>query len=363
VNRLLLPAVLGALLLGSTALAQDDPPYYQEQRLVVIFYVPQDLVLESWNNQQYDVLDRGLYRFDASRKSQAILTEDNYQDGSGPFVEYGGSMSGTVRPVRGFGDRRDATLRLKITEADLSNDRNILRAADLEIEFRVQLDRNSSSVARYRGQATHNGRSHVNGSMSSAFSGQTGTISVLHTKMTLDNHLPIRRPLEAFPETINAVVRPTPSDEIEAGPFGFTLTRDALNDAGLAYYDSLAHFPMVEEDDYYGHYESSAHRAELVVREDGNAWISLGWGLGGRYHGWSFDYEAVLTADELVQLERDGAVRVTGTASYHYSGEDDQFDIESPAEILLTATPTPAATTAGSSTGSTPGLVGGLRRN
>lgn len=53
---------------------------------------------------------------------------------------------------------------------------------------------------------------------------------------------------------------------------------------------------------------------------------------------------------------------MTGTAEYHYGGEDDVFDVETSAEIELVVT-APAGASASPASGSSSGLVGGLSTN
>jgi hypothetical protein len=348
--RSLLPLLLGALCLGSPALADDALPYHQQQRVVVIFSLDQELSVTDMGGAKTLVLPAGYYRLDALQKSQAVLTPESFQSETGPFTRYKTSLRGQVRPLFGLGTSREASVGIKLTDVDFSYE-NIVRAAEVELSFRVQLSSMSSTTTRFTGDVARTGP-FVPGTLGPYYSSQTGSINVHHVKLALENHLPIRRPLEQFPAQIAASVRPTPHPgegfyEIEAGPYEFTLDREALNDVGAVWYESDAHFPMVEEEDYYGHYESSPHKAQVVIREDGKVWIQLGWGLAGRYHGWGYDYTAVLSADEFEQLQRDGAVTVSGTATFGYGGEDDAYEFESPMVLELTTTPAQPAPSSG----------------
>lgn len=354
-------SLLLTLFLASPSQAQDDLPYHQAQRLVVIFKVNEKISVRQFNGNPVEVLDVGLYRFDARVRSQSVLTPANFQDGSGPFVRYAGGLSGRIRELAPFGTRRDARMRLKLTDVDFSA-RNLIRAADLELEFRVQLSSMSSTVSRLKGSIAHNGASHVVGNLANSFSSSPGKIEVYHAKFTIENHLPRKQALETFPAKLSATVRPTPKDEIEAGPYSFDLERASQTDLGVVNYDSSARFPMVEESDYYGHYRSSPNDLQVVLREDGRVWIQFGWGLGGRYHGWNNEYTVNLSAAQYRRLLRDGRLTVTGTAEYHYGGEDDVFDVETSAEIELVVT-APAGASASPASGSSSGLVGGLSTN
>lgn len=348
-------ALLLALVLAAPSQAQDDLPYHQAQRLVVIFKVNEKISVRQFNGTPVDVLDTGIYRFEARRRSQAVITPENVQDGSGPFARYSGTLSGEVRKLTGLGTKRDARMRLKLTDVDF-NAENLIRGAELELEFRVQLSSMSSTVSRMKGAVAHNGASHVVGTMANSFASGPGKIEVYHAKFSIENHLPRKQALETFPLKLKAIVEPTAKDEIEAGRYSFDLERSSQSALGVVSYDSTALFPMVEESDYYGHYRSSPSDLRVVIREDGRVWIQFGWGLGGRYHGWSHDYTVNLSAAQYRRLLREGRLTVDGTADYSYSGEDDAIEVESPARIELVVT-------APASAGTSSGLVGGLSGN
>ncbi len=161
----LLGALLGLLVLASSVDAQDLP-YYQEQRMVVIFHLDDDLYVTSWNGTQTLALPRGLYRFDSTRKSQAILNASTLADGTGPFVSYGSTMSGTAYNL-GTGHTRSASMRFKLTDADLSRE-NIINAGELTLEMRVQLASMSSTQTRHTGDVSRGG-SWVSGALDPAF--------------------------------------------------------------------------------------------------------------------------------------------------------------------------------------------------
>ena len=341
-KHLLLGPLFGLLFLASTAGAQDLP-YYQEHRLVVIFNLGDDLYVTSWDGTRTLALQEGLYRFDAQRQSQSILDADTLADGTGPFVQYGSTMSGTATNLV-TGTSRDLSARLKLTDTDLSRT-NIVRAGELTLEMRVQLSSMSSTQTRHEGTVAQD-RAWVSGTLDPAFTSQTGQIEVYHVKLTLDDdHLAIRKPDDFFPASIDAQVTNVPatepdwSHEIEAGPYGFTLSREAANRAGMMGYDSTAQFPMVNENDYYGYYRSRAHDASVVVKADGDVWIRLGWGLSGRYHGWSYETTATLTRSEFDTLVAQGSVTVSGETSFGYSGEDYAVDFSTTAQIELTIPP------------------------
>lgn len=323
----------------------DDLPYYQQQRVVVIFSIAEAIEAKTFDGSAVRVLDPGYYRFDGTQKSRYALNAESFADETGPFTKYGGSVQGQIKPLLGGAAVRDMTVRLELSDASFDYE-NVVRAGELEFSLRVQLSAMSSTQLRYSGDVARTGP-FVPGSLSSVYTAQTGTIAVHHVKLALDDsQLPIRAPLESFPQQLQARVRPTPAEEdgfeIEAGPYDFTLTRDALNAVGAVGYDSAAHFPMVEESDYYGDYVSSPFDAQLVLQADGNVHLRLGWSLGGRYHGWSHSYTAIMTRAEYETLLRDGALTVTGSADFHWGGEDGTWDISTPMQLELTTTPATA---------------------
>jgi hypothetical protein len=339
-------ALLIPLCLAAPALAQTDLPYHQQQRLVVIVNVPDDLKGVRPNGSEFSVLERGVYRFDALDRSQAVQTAANLQDGTGPFVRHGRTLRGTIRRLSGLGAPRAATVDLRLGDATFGRE-NVIDRAELGVRLRVRLDPMTTTAVRYAGAVARSG-SFVPGTLRNVVTlpPQPGSIEVWHVKLTLEDHLPRRRPLEDFPTTIQARARPTPQGPIEAGPFGFRLTRDELNEVGAVGYDVQARFPMVEETDPYGHYVSRPYPAQLVVREDGRVWIRLTWGLNGRYHSWRHHCTAVLEPETYERLVRDGSVTVAATARYHFDDETQRLDLESPAQLELVVPPTPGLTAA-----------------
>ncbi|MEZ6186928.1 MAG: hypothetical protein R3F62_18190 [Planctomycetota bacterium] len=335
-----LALALGAIALGGSASAQDALPYYQRQRVVLIFKVDEPLVARTFDGSEVSVLPRGFYRYEGQAKSQSVLTAANFADQTGPYARYRNGPQGEIRTLFGGAKVRDAHASLKLLQASFNGRRNVVDAADLALSMQVQLDAMSSTTVRMQGEATRDG-AFVPGSMQNLYNGQPGKITVFHTFLSLEDHLPQVKPEAFFPARLRATASPTAKEEIEAGDYGFDLTRDEQTELGVQRYESFERFPMVEESDYYGDYESSPTRPQLLVKEDGDLHLEFGWSLAGRYHGWSHTYTATLTPAQYRELLDSGRLVIQGAAAYRFGSEDEAFDVETPCAITLEL---PAAT-------------------
>jgi len=330
----ILALALGAIALGSAASAQDTYPYFQSQRSVVIFKVEERLAVKRMDGSEVEVLDEGYYRFEAKHDTQAVLRQDSLNQTYGAYYRGQGEITGLFSGAA----KREASITIKPTAADFGGRRNVLDAAELTIGFRVQLDAMSSTAMRMTGDVARTG-AFVPGELDNYYSANGGKIKVYHAFLSVENHLPQVKPPAFFPAALTASAAPTPKDEIEAGPYVFDLVRAEQTDLGVQRYDSSERFPKVHESDYYGHYVSGASTPQILVKEDGNVWVRFGWGLSGRYHGWSHRYTATLTPAQLDALKTNGRLRVSGSADYSYAGEDDAFEVESTCEITLELAP------------------------
>lgn len=331
---------VAALAAAGPAVAQDDLPYYQSQRVVVVLRAHEDLRVRTWDGQEVSYLDRGWYRFDARLRSLEVLTQQKFAAGEGPFVDYAASLRGRLRPLFGGGGERAATVSLRLLGANFARE-NVVDRAEVELSFVVPLGSQSSTQARYRGTAERGG-SYVSGPLSPVYGAQRGRVEVLHVKLALDDsRLPLKRPLADFPEVL--VVRATnvprvdvdSGRSIEAGPYEFELRRVKQTPEGLVRYATTARFDMVDEWDYYGHYRSGPNDGALVVRWDGSVWLELGWGLAGRYHGWSYTLHASLSQAELAALRGGGSATVGGRTRFDYASEEEVVGFETSATFEL----------------------------
>lgn len=340
--RTLAPA-LAAVALAGAASAQDALPYYQDQRVVLIFKVDEPLVARTFDGSEVSVLPRGYYRYEGRARSQSVLTPANFADQTGPYTSHRNGPQGEIRTLFGGAKVRDAHASLKLLQASFSGRRNVVDAADLALSLQVQFDAMSSTTVRMKGQAARDG-AFVPGSMVNLYNGQPGKITVYHTFLGLEDHLPQAKPEAFFPAGLRATASPTAKEEIEAGDYGFDLTRDEQTDLGVQRYESFERFPMVEESDYYGDYESTPTTPQLLVKEDGDLHLEFGWSLSGRYHGWSHTYTATLTPAQFQELKASGRLQVQGVAVYAFGSEDEVFDVETTCAITLEAAPAPAPT-------------------
>ncbi|HBP22088.1 MAG TPA: hypothetical protein DEA08_30440 [Planctomycetes bacterium] len=368
-NRLtpLLAGVL-ALSAGATAFAQDETPYYQQQRAVVIFKVNDPITVTSFDGKTYEAIGPGMYRFDSTLKATRALTKANFADGTGPMTQYGGYFSGSARRLGSTSSalRDGMTFTIKLKDASIwsrNRDwRNVLRAAELRLRMRVQLGHGSSTQLSFKGDVAQSGN-YVKGTIEKDYgSAPRPKLEILHVKLSLDDSkLPQRKAADFFPAGLDVNVKPNVASYVfERVDYGFELTREKLNDEGAAIYGSDARFPMVHENDYYGHYVSSPHDAMVVVKHDGSVFLRVGWGLGGRYHGWSHTYSATLSAAQFARLKRDGQIKVTGKVAYDFASEDGEEKERGDGEFTLKLRQTSA--TSGSTAGAS-GMVTGTTGN
>ena len=76
-------------------------------------------------------------------------------------------------------------------------------------------------------------------------------------------------------------------------------------------YGSQAHFPMVNEWDYYGHYQSRPHNGRVVVQSDGNVWIRARRDLMLQQNAANFQDAARLAVDtRVIRFHHDFGVDV-----------------------------------------------------
>lgn len=357
-----LAVLLTAASLATTARAQDELPFHQKQRLVVIFSLADPITVTSWDGNVVPVLAAGMYRFDAEQRSMSVITKASFQAGEGPFTQYGSSLRGRIRSLLALpgSTEREATVRLSLSGANFDY-ANIVDKGELELSFLVQLSGASTTYVQHKGSVERSG-SYVRGTLASVYAtSTTPAIQVQHVKLELEDHLPQLRPIEHFPAELVAEVRPVPVEdgghEIEAGPYGFRLRREAAADAlGRVGYANEALFPMVEESDYYGDYRSAPTAGQALVREDGRLWLTFGWGLSGRYHGWSYDLTVSLSEAERATLLAQGELTVTARYAYRYGSEDEVIDLATSCQLHLRVGP-------GSSSSGGVGLTGAVTGN
>lgn len=372
-----LAALLTAASLASTAPAraqEAELPFHQKQRLVVIFSLANPLTVTSWDGKVVPVLGAGYYRFDAEQRSMNVVTRASFQAGEGAFTQYGSSLRGRVRPLLALPGTtgREVTVRLALSGANFDYP-NIVDKGELELVFSVALDSSSSTQVRHKGPVERSG-SYVRGTLPSVYAASTApAIQVQHVKLELEDHLPQVKPIEHFPAGLVAEVRPVPAydggHEIAAGPYEFRLQREAAPDAlGRVGYANEALFPMVEESDYYGDYRSTPTAGQALVREDGRLWLTFGWGLAGRYHGWSYDLTVSLSEAERATLLAQGELVVQARYAYRYASEDEVVDLATPCQLRLrlaagsTSSPGSGSST-GTSSGTSSGLTGAVTGN
>ena len=370
-NRLT-PFVAGVLALSAAtaAFAQDETPYYQQQRVVVIFKVNDPITVTSFDGQTFEAIGPGMYRFDSTLKARRALTKANFADGTGPMTQYGGSFSGSARRLGSTSSalRDGMTFSLKLKDASIwsrNRDwRNVLRAAELRLRMSVQLGRGSSTQLSFKGDVAQSG-SYVKGTIEKDWgSAPRPQLEILHVKLSLDDsQLPQRKAADFFPAGLDVEVEPkVTSQAFERSRYGFELTREKLNDEGAAIYGSDALFPMVHENDYYGHYVSSPNDGMVVVKADGSVFVRVGWGLGGRYHGWSHTYTLTLSAAQFERLEREGQIKVTGKVAYDFASEDGAEEERGDGEFTLKLRSSTGGGSAGSTTGAS-GVLSGTTGN
>lgn len=242
-NRLT-PLLAGVLILSAAtaSFAQDENPYYQQQRVVVIFKVNDPINVSSFDGKTYEAIGPGMYRFDSTLQSRRALTKANFADGTGPMMQYGGYFSGSARRLGSTaGALRDGmTFSLKLKDASIwsrnSDWRNVLRAAELRLRMRVQLGHGSSTQLSFKGDVARSGE-YVKGTIEKDWgSAPRPQLEILHVKLSLDDSkLPQRKPADFFPAGLDVNVKPNvASYAFERDNYGFELTRDELNDEGAA---------------------------------------------------------------------------------------------------------------------------------
>jgi hypothetical protein len=329
-KKVLVASLLVAL---ASAVSAQDPAYYQEQTLSISLRVGEDLVVETGSPPTPEVvLRQGLYRYTSMIRTARFMTADKFVGDSPPgfWIALDGDL--VLKDDPSF--RRTVRAQLHVTDADLAA-KNVIREGQVSIRF---------PGVSYTGPVRRVWTNWVIGSLEPRSATQPlPKIRLYQVKLTLEDNLPIQKPLDFFPAAVVARVSPVPvSSEanprgrIEAGPYEFLLTRRRKDGMGIVEYYSDPQFPMRRESAYEEHYTSVPSRCTMILYKDDTVTLRFGWRLGGEYYNWKHAYSVTLTQRQFADLKAGERVRAQGSCRHDRRCEDEEsVRLETTGEFLL----------------------------